>query len=369
MNYRNQIRNAWRWAVLICVVCLVPLAAFAQRATGSIQGMISDQTGAIIPNAVVTVTNSSTGAARQSTSNNDGLYNVPDLQPGEYTISVEAKGFGKESAERVTVTVGAQLTTNFKLSAGSDTQSITVSGVVLGVDTVSSTVKPVVSERTIVDLPLNGRDWTQLAVLQPGVDQVKSQPAVSVANQRANRGIGNQLTIGGGRPQGNNYRVDGISINDYSNGGPGGVIGSNLGVDAIQEFSVVTSNPTADYGKTSGGVVNAVTRSGSNKWHGDFYEFFRNSALDARNEFDKPGQIAEFRRNQFGAAAGGPLVKDKTFIFGDYEGLRQFQGANVSSVVPSDAAKQGKLVSGPITVNPAVVPYLQFYPSPNSTVT
>lgn len=368
MKRRNQLDKAWWWLVLMSTFCLVPASAFAQRATGSIQGAISDQSGAIVPGAVVTVKNQSTGATRQVVSNSDGIYAVPDLVPGEYKIDVNASGFGKQITDHVIVDVGSQLTSNFQLSPGTETQSITVSGAVLGVDTISSTVKPVVNERTIVDLPLNGRDWTQLAVLQPGVDQVKSQPAVSVANQRANRGVGNQLTIGGGRPQGNNYRVDGISINDYSNGGPGGVIGSNLGVDAIQEFSVVTSNPTADYGKTSGGVVNAVTRSGTNNWHGDVYEFLRNSALDARNEFDKPGQIAEFRRNQFGAAGGGAIVKDKTFIFGDYEGLRQFQGANVSSVVPSDAAKQGNLVAGNVTVDPAIVPYLQFYPSPNSTV-
>ena len=146
------------------------------------------------------------------------------------------------------------------------------------------------------------------------------------------------------------------------------MIGSNLGVDAIQEFSVVTGNATADYGKTAGGVVNAVTRTGGNALHGDAYEFLRNSALDARNEFDTPGQIAPFRRNQFGASAGGPIVKDRTFIFGDYEGLRQYQSTNASSTVPSANARNGQLVAGNVTVSPNVQPYLQFYPLPNSTV-
>jgi len=182
--------------------------------------------------------------------------------------------------------------------------------------------------------------------------------------RRANRGVGNQLTVGGARPQQNNYRVDGISINDYSNGGPGGVIGSSLGVDAIQEFSVITSNASADYGKTAGGIINAVTRAGTNKLHGSVYEFLRNSALDARNEFDVPRQIAQFRRNQFGASAGGPIFKGRTFLFGDYEGLRQYQGANASSIVPTAADRKGQLGSGTITVDPAVQLYLALFPLP-----
>jgi hypothetical protein len=369
MYHSFQAKTASRLVALVAAVCLVPIGIVAQLATGSIQGLVSDKTGAIVPNATITVTNSSTGVSRTTVSNGDGLYDVPNLQPADYTVTVEAKDFSKQAVPNVGVVVGGQKTVNFALEPGEATENVTVSEATVNIDTVSSTVAPVVSQRTIVDLPLNGRDWGQLAVLQPGVDPVRTQPQVAVSNQRANRGVGNQLTIGGARPQSNNYRVDGTSINDYSNGGPGGVLGSNLGVDAIREFSVVTSNPTADYGKTSGGVVNAVTRSGTNNWHGTAYEFLRNSAFDARNEFDAPGQIAEFRRNQFGGSVGGPIVKDKTFFFANYEGLRQFQGANVASTVPSAAARQGNLVAGHVNVDPAVVPYLQFYPLPNSTVT
>ena len=369
MYHLFQAKTANRLIALVAAVCLVPIGVVAQLATGSIQGLVSDKTGAVVPNANITATNSATGVSRTTVSNNDGLYNVPNLPPADYTVTVEAKDFSKQTVPNVGVVVGGQKTVNFTLELGQATENVTVTEGAVNIDTVSSTVAPVVSQRTIVDLPLNGRDWGQLAVLQPGVDPVRTQPQVAVSNQRANRGVGNQLTIGGARPQSNNYRVDGISINDYSNGGPGGVLGTNLGVDAIREFSVVTSNPTADYGKTSGGVVNAVTRSGSNDWHGTAYEFLRNSALDARNEFDAPGQIAEFRRNQFGGSVGGAIVKDRTFIFGNYEGLRQYQGANVSSVVPSAAAREGNLVAGHVNVDPAVAPYLQFYPLPNSTVT
>ena len=362
-------RNTHPLVTLLIMISVGATAALAQLATGSIQGLTSDKSGAIVPNATVTVTNTATGLSRNSESNASGLYDFPSLPPGDYTVTAEATGFAKQVFEHVVLTVNAEQSINFDLSPGGATETLTVTSAAPVVDAVSSTVAPVVGAKTIVDMPLNGRDWGQLAILQPGVAPARTQPAVSVSNQRANRGVGNQLTVGGARPQSNNYRVDGISINDYSNGGPGGVTGTNLGVDAIQEFSVITSNPAADTGKTSGGVINAVTRSGSNQWHGTGYEFLRNSALDARNEFDQPGQIAEFRRNQFGGAIGGPIIKNKLFIFGNYEGLYQYQGANVSSVVPSAAARQGNLVSGPVTVSPLVQPYLQFYPLPNSTVT
>ena len=364
-----QRNSASRLAVLIAAICFGSVAAVGQLATGSIQGLVSDKSGAVVPNAAVTVANPATGFSRKGVTNGAGLYDFPDLPPGDYSVSAEGTGFSKQVAEHVVLVVNAQQAVNFELNLGSASETIDVSSAAPIVDTVSSTVAPVVTQKTIGDLPLNGRDWGQLAVLQPGVAPVRTQPAVSVSNQRANRGVGNQLTVGGARPQSNNYRVDGISINDYSNGGPGGVTGTNLGVDAIQEFSVITSNPPADTGKTSGGVVNAVTRSGSNQLHGTAYWFLRNSALDARNEFDSPNRIAEFRRNQFGGALGGPIIKDRFFLFGNYEGLYQYQGANVSSVVPSAAARQGNLVTGPVRVSPLVEPYLPFYPLPNSTVT
>jgi hypothetical protein len=349
--------------------------ALAQVSTGTIAGNVKDTTGAVAANATVTITNTATGIVTQSTTSSTGFYSVPNLQTGPYTVSITAEGFSEEIAQGIQLNVGAEQEINFTLKIGAVSEKVVVSTTPPNIDLVSSTTMPVVNERTIVELPLNGRDWTQLANLQPGVAAVRTQPTVAVTNQRANRGLGNQLTVGGARPQQNNYRVDGISINDYSNGGPGGVIGSNLGVDAIQEFSVVTSNASADYGKSAGGVINAVTRAGTSQLHGSAYEFLRNSALDARNEFDAPGQIAEFRRNQFGASAGGPILKGRTFIFGDYEGLRQYQGANTSSIVPSAAARSGSLCVAAggnpcathtqIPVNAAVAPYLTFYPLPS----
>src|ERR1019366_7231947 len=392
---RRAFMNKFGTSVLsfLSVLLLVVVSGHAQVSTGTIAGSVNDSTGARTVGAKVTATNTSTGIATTSTTDAAGRYSLPNLQPGSYSVGVTAPGFSGQVVDGLDLKVGGQQELNFSLKVGAVTEKVVVTATLQGLDLVSSTNMPMVDERTIVELPLNGRDWTSLAHLQPGVWAVDTEPAVAVTNQRANRGVGNQLTVGGARPQQNNYRVDGISINDYSNGGPGGVIGSNLGVDAIQEFSVVTSNATADYGKTAGGIINAVSRGGGSKLHGNAYEFIRNSALDARNEFDQPNSIAEFRRNQFGASAGGPILKERTFAFFDYEGLRQYQGISVPSNVPNADARSGLLVctqaaAGPLnpacfvpgtttvaapgttgkqqsTVNSTVKPYLAFYPLPN----
>jgi hypothetical protein len=230
----------------------------------------------------------------------------------------------------------------------------------------TSAISSSTDSQTIVELPLNARSWTDLAQLQPGVSTIRAMAPVS-STDRLGRGYGVELSVSGGRPQQNNYLLDGISINDYTNQAPGSVLGGNLGVDAVSEFSVLTSNQGAEYGRTSGGVISAITRTGTNRFHGSAYEFLRNSALDARNYFD-PAAIAPFRRNQFGVAAGGPIKKDKTFIFADYEGLRQSLGLSVVDNVPSVPARNGQLTTGNVTVDPFVKPYLAFYPLPNGPV-
>lgn len=270
---------------------------------------------------------------------------------------------------------------DFKLSVAAATETVNITADIVGVDLASSQIKATVTGKTIRDLPLNGRDWTQLGTLEPGVQVVRSLAAVSISNTRGNRGLGSQMTVGGQRPQQNNYRLDGVSINDYSNGAPGSVLGVNLGVDSIGEFSVVSGTPPAEYGKSSAGVINAITRSGSNAFHGTVYEFLRNSAVDARNYFDPVGGKPPFRRNQFGAAAGGPIQHDKTFIFGDYEGLRQSLSSPVVNTVFSPAARSGTVVCSPagvgscsaagtkkIAIDPKVAPFLAFYPLPNGSV-
>jgi hypothetical protein len=212
---------------------------------------------------------------------------------------------------------------------------------------------------TVRDTPLNGRDWAQLVTLQAGVTGVQS------SGGNTQRGFGAAISMSGARPDQNSYRLDGVSINDYSNGAPGSVLGDNLGIDAVEQVSVIGSNYPAEYGRTSGGVINAVTRSGTNAFHGTAYEFVRNSALDARNFFDG-AIIPPFKRNQFGGSAGLAIQKDRTFIFGDYEGLRQSLGVTTVNTVPSAAARNGQLSTGSISVDPAVARFLAaFYPLPN----
>ena len=207
----------------------------------------------------------------------------------------------------------------------------------------SATLKHNVSGTTIRELPLNGRDWTQLALLQPGVIGVGSSGGTRSGN-------GMKMAVAGARPSENNYRLNGIGVNDYANTTPGNALGTNLGVEAVAEFSVLTNSYSAEYGRTSGGVVNAITRSGTNQIRGTVFEFHRNSVMDARDYFDRGDQPPPFHRNQFGIAFGGPLVRNRTFWFADYEGLRELLGQTTISTVPSEAARQGRLAAGAVTV-------------------
>src|SRR5882762_6078903 len=322
--------------------------AYAQVSGASLAGTVTDSSGAVIPNAEVSITNSATGVTRTVTSGSAGLYTAPNLLPGIYDIRITAPGFSTQVQKGITLTVGAQQALDIKMQVGQVSQTVEVTTEAPTVELTSSTISAVVNATTVRELPLNGRSWTDLATLQPGVNSIQTQPDFTAGPDRGKRGFGNQLTIDGARPQQNNYRLDGISTNDYDNAAPGSVLGGDLGVDAIQEFSVLTSNFSADYGRTAGGVVNAITRSGTNQIHGSVYEFLRNDALDAANFFENAGGIpkASFRQNQFGVAAGGPIRKDKLFVFGDYEALRYRKGIPTPIDVPSDAARLGILAGG-----------------------
>jgi hypothetical protein len=324
----------------VAVTLTVTSQVYAQVAGATLTGTVKDSSGAFIPNAQVAITDVATGVTRTVSADSAGLYAAPNLLPGTYEIRTSATGFSTTVQKGVTLTVGAQQVLDFTMRVGQMSQMVEVTTEAPTVELTSSELGATVSSTTVRELPLNGRSWTDLANLQPGVVVATSHASVDV-----NRGYGSQLSISGARPQQNNYRLDGISINDYSNGGPGSVLGQNLGVEAIQEFSVLTSNYSAEYGKTSGGVVNAISRSGTNQVHGSVYEFLRNSALDAPGYFDG-GVSPPFRRNQFGASAGGPIRKDRTFVFGDYEGIRQSLGTTTISGVPSANARLGILTGG-----------------------
>jgi len=366
---KNTIRV---FALLGIALLLLGTAAqnlLAQVAGGSLNGSVVDSSGANILGAHVTARNLSTGIVQETITDGGGLFVLPNLVPSQYDVTATANGFQKVSITAVQVTVGAERTLRFHLTVQSSSENITVAADAAAVEITDSSVQQHVGQSALQELPLNGRDWTQLAALQPGVNIVRSQASVgsngSSDATKVTRGFGTQLSVDGTRSAQNNYRQDGISFNDYTNDAPGDVLGAQLGVDAIQEFSILTSNYSAGYGKTSGGVINSVTRSGSNDWHGSAYEFARNAALDARNYFDGT-EKPPFTRNQFGGTLGGPIRRNKSFFFINYEGLRQDLTVTQLSSVPSDNARQGILSTGNVTVDANITKALGFYPHANA---
>ena len=342
---------------------IISASLFAQT-SGGLQGTVTNSSGAAVPDVRLSVRSLRTGETRNVATNQRGFYAALELSPGRYELTASRPGF---SALTVTITVEIGLTRTVNLVLQPGTVSNRSRSSISGTTTGNSSTGGSVSSKTVRDLPSNGRDWTQAATLEAGVEAVRTQPNAANTNSgRGQRGFGAQISVSGGRPQQNNYVVDGISINDYANSAPGSVLGVDLGSDAVEEVSVVTSNYPAAYGRSSGGIINAVTRGGSNAFHGSVYNFLRNSALDTRNYFDsaKP----PFRRNQFGATGGGALRQDRTFLFGNYEGLRQSLGATHVDTVLSPAARLGHLSTGTVTVDAAVVRYLAFYALPNGGI-
>ena len=347
--------------VLLSCVLLSPVATVAQRQGGALGGIVRGAEGA--PAAGVHVRlGMLSKVPYNSTTDRTGQYRFANLPPGSYEITFSAPGFVTQVWTGVWVTEGASRVVNVLMRVGDPAQIVRLAAPSAAVAQSSGSVAGNVGAATVRNTPLNGRDWAQLATLQAGVTGVQAGNANGTGN--ADRGFGAAVSVSGARPDQNSYRLDGISINDYSNGAPGSVLGDNLGIDAVEQVSVLGNNYPAEYGRTSGGVINAVTRSGANAFHGDLYEFLRNSVLDARNYFDS--RIPPFKRNQFGGSAGGALQKDRTFIFGDYEGLRQSLGVTTVDTVPSAAARRGQLSTGPVAVDPAVARFLAaFYPLPN----
>jgi hypothetical protein len=372
LKKQRKTPSAFYVITTLAVVILLAYPSYGQVAGATLSGKVIDATGAVIPNAQVAIKNVATGIVIAVPTNSDGLYSAPNLLPDNYEVTISDPGFRTQILTGITLTVGAQRVLDVTLQVGANTQQIVVTDAAPTVDLASSSISALVNSNTVVELPLNGRDWTTLAALQPGVNAVPTLQPVSqqsINSGRGNRGFGNQMSISGTRPQLNNYRLDGVSIVDYSGGGPGSAAGVSLGVDAIEEFSVLTANFNAEYGRTSGGVINAITKAGTDQVHGNAYWFLRDEGFDARNYFDS--STLPFHRNQFGASVGGPIHKDKAFFFVDYEGLRQDQGYTNVNIVPSPDARNGIIhnANGTITtltVDPLVKPFLGFYALPNA---
>lgn len=365
-------------AFVLALGLFSPFSLRAQVSGATLTGIVTDPQAASVPNASVEVRNPGTGVLTRTLTNSAGAYSFPNLNPGDYQMTVAVSGFSTAVAN-VTLTVGAKQELNITLTVGQASTKVEVSTAASQVELSSATTAGNVSAETVRELPLNGRDWASLATLEPSVVEARTHLDVTHVGGGGGRGFGDQLSVGGARPTQNSYRLDGAIVNDYSNAGPGSVLGKNLGVDAIQEFTVLTSNYSAEYGFTSGGVINAITRSGTNSFHGSGFDFLRNDKLDAANFFTNASGLSKnpLRQNQYGGSGGWKILKDRAFLFGAYEGVRKSAGLPVvncgasACITISDAVRAGSvtnLATGAVvkvpSIDPTILKYLALYPRP-----
>src|SRR5215472_17434259 len=314
--------------------------------TGSISGTITDATGAVIPNASVTITNTAQGVKTTTMSDAKGVYTFPSLAVGSYNLVVDAQGFKPKNRDKIVVDLDSVQEFSFSLEVQEKVEEVTVSENVARVETESTQVGEVVTTRQMTAIALNGRSYTDLLALQPGIVPMSTQLPDSVVMAGSTVAIqpsgtlnpGNQ-SIAGQRESDNGFLVNGADVKELQNGGT--LIIPNI--DSLDEFRVLTNNFDAQYGNYGGGIVNAVTKAGSNALHGTGFEFLRNTVLDARDFFSPERDV--FRQNQFGGAIGGPIKKNKVFFFGDYQGTRSTQGISSGLIsVPSLADRTGNLL-------------------------
>ena len=323
--------------ILLVVLCaLASSSAFAQQETATIAGTVRDASGAVVPGATITVTNIRTNIAVRTVAGDDGAYVIPSLRPGDYSVTAESVGFQKTLRTGITLQVAQVARVDMALQPGQITEAVEVVGGTPLLDTFTSSRGAVIDQKKIVDLPLNGRDYNQLALLSPGV--LPGTPRLASVNFK---GV---LNVNGNRTFNNVFLLDGVDNIWYSNS----FRGENVqlvqpSIEALQEFKIQTNAYSAEFGRSSGAVVNATIKSGSNAIRGSVYEFFRNDRLDANNFFSNAlgAPKPKRERNQFGSAAGGPIVRNRTFWFADYEGLRDLEGVPRVRQVPTAAEKAG----------------------------
>ncbi len=338
----------------LCVLLLTTSLLLAQSTTVTIQGTVTDETGAVVPDAQVTAVNTATNYTRVSKTDGTGNYLLAALPYGTYNITVEVKGMGRQTVKALTVDAGRTIAQNFKLKPASVAETVEITGEPPVIESTTMTVGEVVNTAKVQELPLNGRHILELSGIVPGT-------VVPPANGFLTAAIRGQGALGvntaGTREGTTNFMVNGINLVDMGNG----QITFQPSINTVSEFKMDNSTPSAEYGRNAGGVINVATRSGSNQWHGEAFDFFRNEALDARNFFNPDSSPkAKFKRNDFGAAIGGPIWKDRTFFFFSYEGLRQRQGVTVNTTVLSQ--NQRSLVTDPTSQK-----LLQFIPAASDT--
>src|SRR6266852_4048686 len=317
---------------VLCTVFSVP--AFAQKDAGSIVGTVKDQTGAIVANAKVTVSDVERGIHLTTTTNDSGQYVASPLRVGRYTVTVEHPGFKKAVSVPVNLDVQQRIAVDISLQVGQISESVEVSGAAPLLETETSELGQVVDNKRMANLPLNGRNFAQLALLTAGT-------APSEPGARDEGGFG--FSANGARSLQNNFLLDGVDNNSNL---PDLLNETNYviqpSVEALEEFKVQTNAYSAEFGRGNGAIINATIKSGTNQFHGSAYEFLRNEKFDAKNFFDDPNSpIAPYKQNQFGFTIGGPIVRNRTFFFADYEGLRIRQAQTLTSTVPTPAQRSG----------------------------
>jgi hypothetical protein len=296
----------------------------AQLDTGTISGTLTDSSGAAVPGATITIRNVETGIARNLLTNEVGRYDAPALPVGTYEVRASLTGFQTLVRSGITLTVGRNAVVDMALQVGEVAQAITVAGEAAFVETTTATVSNLVNEKRVAEIPLNNRDLTQLAFLQPGVLRVPG--GGGNPDSRARFGLGDKLTVAGARASMNIYLTDGVSNSDIS-GNAQGAAGNYSGAETIKEFQIITNNYSAEYASKAGAIVSAVTKSGTNAFHGSLFEFHRNDNLDASKWEDNAleNEKPEFKRNQLGGSVGGPILRDRAFFF---DLLRSLAGAS-----------------------------------------
>jgi outer membrane receptor protein involved in Fe transport len=339
------------------VTCQPTLA----QGAASLSGTLIDSNGAVVPGVRITARNIATSQTRQTQSDQQGRYAFPNLSIGNYEVLARVSGF-KTTRVTIQLTVGQEAGLDLTLTPGgvSETVEVEAGAQQLAIDTETSTYGQLVSRSQIQNLPINGRDYTQLVLLQPGVAQARSDQGDILS------GKGPKISVHGARTSANSYMLDGTDIIDALGRTAAGANGVVSGIESVEEFTVLTNTYSAEYGRASGGVFNIATRSGTNQLHGTVFEYLRNSALDAANFFENATRSpkAPFKRNQFGFSVGGPIIKNKLFVFGSYEGFRESLGITDVQAVPSLAARREAFLPAGVTINAAVIPYLALIPAP-----
>ena len=362
-------RKYTRVALLAWFCALLASSQLANaQVTGAISGRVEDASGAIVSGAKITVKSLETGAARVATTDAAGNFRIPSLPLGPQEVKVEKTGFKVALRTGIDLVVGQEAVVNLRLEVGELSQQVVVSAEAPLINTTTSSVSGFVEERQVKELPLNGRSFDNLITLNPGAINYSAMKSANTTTSD-----GNSFSVAGRRPQDNLFLLNGIEYTGTSQLAvtPGGVSGYLLGIDAVREFNLLTDTYGAEYGKRAGGQVVVVTQSGTNAIHGSVFEFLRNSALDEPGIFDQ-GTVPPFRRNQFGGSLGGPIKKDRVFLFGNYEGFRQSLAVSTVSVVPDEQARLGFLPNPSTGVYSQVskldrrmLPYTSLWPAPN----